>query len=521
MSEVQYSYETVGSTSYLVATFPQGRGVVNYQLQMMVNNDIKNIIKASKKQKNDDVLISYNVTSRIPLSEIDNKGKITKSGLINIIEGAIAALNDIAEYQLVNSGIVFEEEYIFVKPDSYEPSFIYLPCTVENGGIEPLKKFLLSLIMNSKVEMTNDNFVQVLLETLNNPSLDLNELKKLCVKSKSGNVQKSESAPKLKNTAYTPEVNRTVSTPETKSVPQAEIKRDTAVIVGEKKPEIKEEKKHDEKAKKENAKTEKKSEPKKIVFLIMQIVLLAAVAAIVLSGVLSDAEGNINLQYLLGIVLGVGCVDFVVYREMFSNQNKEKDTKKEKKQSAKAPKNVVKKPEVAMPGRDVPNKPTVSVPGKEEVKKSEPVEEKVKTIAPQMTTYAIPQPTYVEPQKVQYGAISDFETEDTVVLDNNDPNEAYLEFFENGLSRRIKLNKERIVVGKLKSQCDFVINNNKISKMHAEFISRNGEYFVKDYNSTNGTYINGSNQRIQSNVEFPIFCGDRVTLANIDLTFKC
>ena len=98
---------------------------------------------------------------------------------------------------------------------------------------------------------------------------------------------------------------------------------------------------------------------------------------------------------------------------------------------------------------------------------------------------------------------------------------AYLEYFENGLSTKIKLTKENFMIGKLRGQCDFTLSNNKISKMHAEFITRGTDYFVKDYNSTNGTYINGSNQRIASNAEYQIFNGDRITLANVDMTFRC
>ena len=117
--------------------------------------------------------------------------------------------------------------------------------------------------------------------------------------------------------------------------------------------------------------------------------------------------------------------------------------------------------------------------------------------------------------------MSDFESEDTVVLDDNSAEGAYLEYFENGLSTKIKLTKENFMIGKLRGQCDFVLSNNKISKMHAEFITRGTDYFVKDYNSTNGTYINGSNQRIASNAEYQIFNGDRITLANVDMTFRC
>ena len=74
------------------------------------NNDIKNIIKANKRQKNEDVLVSYNITSKIALAQMDSKNKIPKLGLIKIIEGALTALEDIEEYQLVKAKIQFNEE---------------------------------------------------------------------------------------------------------------------------------------------------------------------------------------------------------------------------------------------------------------------------------------------------------------------------------------------------------------------------------------------------------------------------
>jgi len=201
---MQYTYETVGNSSYLVATFPGGKDIINYQLQMLVNNDIKNIIKANKRQKNDDVLISYNITSRIALSQIDTKNKIPKLGLINIIEGALSALEDIEEYQLVSSGLVFDEDYIFVKPGSYEPSFVYIPASTDDCGIEPLKNFVLSLLMGSKVEMTNDNFVQTLLDTLNNPALSSKDLHKLCTEYKTGKSTAAKVSEKIQQQPQQP-----------------------------------------------------------------------------------------------------------------------------------------------------------------------------------------------------------------------------------------------------------------------------------------------------------------------------
>lgn len=540
---MQFSYETVGNSSYLVAVFEGGAGIVNYQLQMLANNDIKNIIKANKRQKNDDVLVSYNITSKIALAQMDSKNKIPKVGLIKIIEGALTALEDIEEYQLVSSGIVFDEEYIFVKPGNYEPSFIYVPNSVEDSGIEPLKNFILSLIMGSKVEISNDNFVQVLLETLNNPALTTKELKKLCDKYKSDKPKVEVKRPEPVKADPAPVYQQPVQ-PQVQEAPVQPVNIPQADIpAAPKTPNIpvmpagpgttanKVEKKENA-SKKNNAENSEKN-PAKTKFLIFQIVFVAVIILCVMSGILNDANGNIDIKYLFAVVLGIGVVDFVLYREMFVNKKAEGEGKKKEAKPA----TNAKKPAVSMPGKDMPARP--AMPGKEipkapakppvapvaqqPVSQATPVAEQ--PVQPQVQIPAaqtIPQPTYVAPaQAPQYGQMSDFESEDTVVLDDNNSDGAYLEYFENGLSTKIKLTKENFMIGKLRGQCDFVLNNNKISKMHAEFITRGTDYFVKDYNSTNGTYINGSNQRIASNAEYQIFNGDRITLANVDMTFRC
>lgn len=536
---MQYTYETVGNSSYLVATFPGGKDIINYQLQMLVNNDIKNIIKANKRQKNDDVLISYNITSRIALSQIDTKNKIPKLGLINIIEGALSALEDIEEYQLVSSGLVFDEDYIFVKPGSYEPSFVYIPASTDDCGIEPLKNFVLSLLMGSKVEMTNDNFVQTLLDTLNNPALSSKDLHKLCTEYKTGKSTATKVSEKIQQQPQQPvqsqpvqqqTVQQPVQQPTSISV-QPQVQHPVQPPVMQPIPQVK----GKEKVVKEKKQPKEKQEnnPKKNIFLVLQLVLLGIVVAVYMSGFLNNADGSLSVTYLLGIVLALGAADFVLYREMFKNNK----TDGEKKKETKPAKSSAKKSAVPMPGKEIPVRP--AMPGKEppkmpvktpvdnvpqqNVQMETPVVEQ--PVQPQVqipVAQSIPQPTYVAPsQTPQYGQISDFESEDTVVLDDNNADGAYLEYFENGLSTKIKLTKESFMIGKLRGQCDFVLSNNKISKMHAEFITRGTDYFVKDYNSTNGTYINGSNQRIASNAEYQIFNGDRITLANVDMTFRC
>ena len=535
---MQFSYETVGNSSYLVAMFEGGNGIINYQLQMLANNEIKNIIKANKRQKNEDVLVSYNITSKIALAQMDSKNKIPKLGLIKIIEGALAALEDIEEYQLVSSGIVFDEEYIFVKPGTYEPSFVYLPCSAEDSGIEPVKKLLLSLIMGSKVEISNDNFVQVLLETLNNPALTTKELKKLCDKYKLGKAKteikkpepvKIETPPVYQQPVHVQQPSAQMTNAPKTSIPTQEHKQGIPVMPRGQIPTIKKDEKKEEKKNKNRTEKNEKN-PVKTKFLIFQMVFVGLFIAIVMSGILNDANGNIDIKYLSAVILGIGVADFILYREMFVNKKSEGEISKKE---TKKVKNNAKKPAVSMPGKDIPARSVTPVKEAPKVSASN-IPQKPMRQEPQVVTQSvqqqvqipmaqsIPQPAFAAPvQAQQYGQVSDFESEDTVVLDDNNAAGAYLEYFENGLSTKIKLTKENFMIGKLRGQCDFVLNNNKISKMHAEFITRGTDYFVKDYNSTNGTYINGNNQRIPSNAEYQIFNGDRITLANVDMTFRC
>jgi len=528
--------------SYLVATFTGGQGLINYQAQMLINNDIKNIVKANKRQKNEDIQMFYNITSKVSLKQSTEISKISKVNLISIIEGALNALEDIEEYQLASSGIIFDEEYIFIKPGTFEPNFIYVPNSTEDVSIAPLKKFVLKLIMESKVEVSNDNFIQVMLDALNNHELTVKELRDICIKYKSqGGTAKrttvkeappvSNSQPVGNSSANAPVNNINIPVSNNNAVeqqgngPKINIPGMNNSSNNQQAQPGNIPQKKDKKIKEE--KPEKEKNPKKLIFELLQLVALAIIVGLSMSGILNDADGKLNLTYLFVVVLVVGAADFILYRELFVN-NKNEDSKVEKKKKEKtAPKKEN--------GHAIPKKVPTAIPGKPPVMASKenndvkvpasnaPVQNQVNSsVNSQEVNYSTVQPVMQQPIAPVYPTeISDFESEDTVVLDDNNSGVAYLEYYENGLATRININKEYIVVGKLRGQCDFVITNNKISKMHAEFINRNGEYFVKDYNSTNGTYINGSNQRIQSNTEYPIFNGDRITLANVDLTFRC
>ena len=86
-------------------------------------------------------------------------------------------------------------------------------------------------------------------------------------------------------------------------------------------------------------------------------------------------------------------------------------------------------------------------------------------------------------------------------------------------NERIPLNKPVFRVGKERSYVDYFVGDNPaISRSHANFIIRDGEYFVVDTNSTNHTYVN--DKMINSSVETKVNDGDRIRLANEEFEFK-
>ena len=476
---MKYTYETTDNSSYVAATFSDGEKIDNNQLEILSNTDLKNIIKPNIRFIDKKVVISYNITSKISLEQATAKRKIPKNGFINIIEGAVSALEDIEKHGLFNSCMVFDEENVYVKAGTYEPSFVYLPCSAQNVGMEPLKKFLLSLVMNSKIERINDGFIQILFDTLNNPNLCTNDLRELCNEQTKGRM----SAAKLSKNARFSVITPTMIDSESE-------------ILGNicKKSESKSHKLQDNLQDNQPDKKQEtaKRKPNKHIFFILQVVIAGLITVIAKSGFFDNTDGTLNITYLLGIILALGVADFVVYRELFINDKSVNDENNDN------------------------STLTDSASDKDYLMTSE------EKVSDSSEAHPTPSPIHDAPKSLEqiYAGAQGSEFDDTDLLDD-EISCAHLEFFENGIFKKIKLDNDVIRVGKLSSQCDYAISNSKISKIHAEFIVREDEYFVKDCNSTNGTYINGSTQRIASNVEYQIYDGYRITLANVEMTLKC
>ncbi|MCH5273269.1 MAG: FHA domain-containing protein [Lachnospiraceae bacterium] len=77
---------------------------------------------------------------------------------------------------------------------------------------------------------------------------------------------------------------------------------------------------------------------------------------------------------------------------------------------------------------------------------------------------------------------------------------------------RIRLAKFPFYIGSLAGYVDYVMKNDTVSRFHAKFVKENGEVFLIDLNSTNGTKVNGHSLNVQEKVR--LLPGDCIFFAD-------
>ena len=90
----------MGASSYLAAAFSPQAGLVNYQLEMLAANEISHFLPVTKRVMNGETVAYYNISSKIALSQIMSRRKLSKMELVQILKGFLSAAEDGEQYQL-------------------------------------------------------------------------------------------------------------------------------------------------------------------------------------------------------------------------------------------------------------------------------------------------------------------------------------------------------------------------------------------------------------------------------------
>lgn len=81
----------------------------------------------------------------------------------------------------------------------------------------------------------------------------------------------------------------------------------------------------------------------------------------------------------------------------------------------------------------------------------------------------------------------------------------------------IPLNKDLVLVGKLAQAVDGVLDSSTVSRIHAKIKRTEGEYYIGDLNSRNGTFVNG--YPVNGEKEVRLNDGDEISFANLTYRF--
>ena len=106
---------------------------------------------------------------------------------------------------------------------------------------------------------------------------------------------------------------------------------------------------------------------------------------------------------------------------------------------------------------------------------------------------------------------------ETMVLGQDFTKERFLQGRVNGEEVRVPLKSFPMTLGKLAGFSDFVIQDNTVSRMHARLEEKNGQIFISDLNSTNGTIRNGN--MLSINEEVALEPGDQIMLGRVCFTY--
>lgn len=562
-----FKFETQGTNTYIVYELDKPELLDSMTLGMITNNKIPGLAPAFFFQQDSAKFVKYNISSKISAEQF-LMGTVNKKRLIGVFKGIVNAMISAEEYMIDTNSLCLDLQYIYTDVSTCETVVICLPVMELDKPIVDLKSFFKNIVFSTQFDQTeNGDYIAKLINYLNSPSVfSLNDFKEVLdviehgVKPVSApqpqapvqsTPQVQPQAPVQPTSQVQPQVS-VQSTPQVKPQVQPTVQQETAPV--------------------------KSVAPQAPVQPVMQKVpspaakLAAPNPGYAVPGKgASDAnkkskdtpvpEGEISFMYLMQHYNKENAAAYKAQQEAkkaakAAGAPAKEDKKKNKKEKAPkkaamppVPNGTAQNPGFAIPGQATPQQTAGSYAGPTQqpaapqptVQPQAPAQQ----VAPQPTVQqpvAQPQaPVQPAPQApvsqmyqqpvMQVPPQSSMNFGETTVLSSAGVGETtvlgatptamemnpYLIRTKN--NERIILDKPNFRIGKEKSFVDYFIGDNTaISRSHANIITRDGEYFVMDTNSTNHTYVDG--QMIQSNVEVKISHGTKIKLANEDFEFK-
>lgn len=488
-------YENQGSRTYLVYKFDNADRIDTLSLEMLTNNHIPGLIKPLFTQENSQKYLKYDVSRKITVEQFFT-GQVRRTSLLGVFNGIITALLSCDEYMLEHNSVLVDPQYMYSDVSSGETELISLPIVQDFSELD-IHSFFKTVMFTTQFDQTeNCDHVAKIINYLNGANkFSLYDFKKV-----------------LDEIGHAPQASFV-----TKKVPEQQIAKETVQTASNVQQPI-------------APPVAQPTVPVQPAAPVQPVIPPQPVAPVVEQPIQKKEEAKSDEKKM----------SFMYLMQHYSKKNAEiykaqKEAEKSEKAEVKVkPKKEKGKKEAPVQdfGFAIPGQPAPSPKPVEPVQKPVAPPVSQPSPAPVSSPSSAPSPVQTNiPRSIPQGRPMNFgETtvlmagnsgETTVLMANQTMNQVpttpYL--IRSKTNEKIQLNKPVFRIGKERSYVDyFVGDNTAVSRSHANFITRDGQYFVVDTNSTNHTFLNGA--MLQSNQEYPIKPGDVIRLGNEDFEFK-
>lgn len=511
---MSFSFENQGTHTYLVYTAAEDDVIDSMSLGMLTNNKIHGLAHTLFTQMDAKKYIKYDVSAKISVKQFFT-GQVNKKRLIGVFNGIVDAMLSAEDYMIDVNSILLDLDYIFADVSTCETVLVCLPVVSDDLSNRDLGSFFKNIMFTTQFDQTeNCDHVAKIINYLNSsPVFSLVDFKKLLeniggsaapVRVQQPVAQKPQQFQPPAQQPVQPPAQQPVQSPVQQHVQQKPVVLQPVQQKPVDQPFVNQPKYQTPPVQKQPAQQ-------------------------------GTPEKKISM---FGLLMHYSKENAVLYKQQKAAK-KSGQTQSTVGPVAQPKKRPAQATAFAIPGQSTPVNMGFAIPGQpapvQQAPAQRPVQQPVQQKTPvqqpvQQNTPArqpLSRPVYAQPQMPQGQYMNFGETTvlsggsigETTVLGATPVTQVKPHLIRAKNNEKIDLNKPVFRIGKEKSYVDYFIGDNSaISRSHANIISRDGEYFVVDTNSTNHTYVNG--QMIQSNVETKIAHGAKIKLANEDFEFR-
>lgn len=512
---MNFTYENQGTNVYLVYEISDSDIMDSMSLGMLTNNKINGLSPAIFTQMDSTKYIKYNISAKISVKQFFS-GQVNKKRLLGVFTGIVDAMLSAEDYMLDSNSIILDLDYIFSDVSTCETILICLPLENSVRQDTELGMFFKNIMFNTQFDQTeNCDYVAQIINHLNSSQVfSLVNFKELLEKIKHDNkseevVETSTAQPVNVNSV--PQQSQPVNVNSAPQQSQPVVNRTSAPNV---------------------TIAQSVSVPQQQKIVQQSVKSSQRPTNIPQQQASPQQQQQLNMDNtkkitMMGLLMHYSKENAELYKaqKQAKKANKGQSVKTETKpvtQSHPVKGNVT-NVGFAIPGQDVPVGSSTSKP-MSQMKDTVRPQMPVTNSAPNTIPNTIPNTVSNHKTQLNFGdttVLGGSAVGETTVLNGGAQTAVvqspYLIRLKN--NEKITLDKPVFRIGKERSYVDYFIGDNTaISRSHANVISRDGQFYVVDTNSTNHTFINGI--MLQSNVEKNISSGDVIRLANEDFEFR-